>query len=316
MNRVPLKDIKGVIPALVTCFDEKGNYDETRQRNITSNLIGRGVHGLYLTGSTGEGFLMSPEERKKVVADVIDEAGGRVPVIVHVGAIGTKISIDLARHAEQTGADAVSSVPPFYWKFSEAQMFNYYRDISASISIPMVVYNIALAGAVGFNFIKSLAKIEGVQGIKYTLSTKFEIMRIKEEIGRDFVVYSGTDEMAMTGLSFGADGLIGSFYNLIPEVFLDVYAAIQKGDLATAREKQRIANAIIMFTLDRGFQVGIKAEMQWMGVDAGWCREPFGQFDKATEEKYRGEFRQLKKDLGVSGIPFLDKLELFNNFSC
>ena len=308
MNRVPLKDIKGVIPALVTCFDEKGNYDEKRQRNVTSCLIDRGVHGLYLTGSTGEGFLMTPDERKKVVEDVIDETRGRLPVIVHVGAIATGISSDLAKHAEKAGADAVSSVPPFYWKFSEAQMFNYYRDISESVNIPMVVYNIALAGAVGFNFIKSLAGIEKVQGIKYTLSTKFEILRIKEEIGKDFVVYSGTDEMAMAGLSFGADGIIGSFYNLIPEPFIDIYRAVKAGDLHTAQEKQRIANAIIMFTLDRGFQLGIKAGMQWMGVDAGWCREPFGQFDKATEEKYRAEFRQLKKELGVSGIPFLDRL--------
>jgi N-acetylneuraminate lyase len=308
MNRVPLKNIRGVIPALVTCFDEKGEYDEGRQRKVTSYLIDRGVHALYLTGSTGEGFLLTPEERRKVVEDVIGEVKGRVPVIVHVGAIGTKISVDLAKHAEKAGADAVSSVPPFYWKFSEDQMFNYYRDISDSIGIPMVVYNIALAGAVGFKFIKRLASIGGVRGIKYTLTSKFEIMRIKEEIGGDFVVYSGTDEMAMAGLSFGADGIIGSFYNLIPEPFLDIYNAIQAGDLGTARERQRVANAIILYTLDRGRQVGLKAEMQWMGLDAGWCREPFGCFDKATEEKYRAEFRQLKKELGVTGIPFLDKL--------
>ncbi|MDR2746069.1 MAG: dihydrodipicolinate synthase family protein [Treponema sp.] len=308
MSRVPLKDIKGVIPALVTCFDENDEYDEGRQRKVTSYLIDRGVHALYLTGSTGEGFLLTPEERKKVVENVIDEARGRVPVIVHVGAIGTKISVDLARHAEKAGADAISSVPPFYWKFSEDQMFNYYRDISDSVNIPMIVYNIALAGAVGFNFIKRLASIKGVRGVKYTLTSQFEIMRIKEEISGDFVVYSGSDEMAMTGLCFGADGIIGSFYNMIPELFLAIYRAVFAGDLKTAREKQRVANAIIMYTLDRGFQVGIKAGMQWMGLDAGWCREPFGRFDRATEEKYRAEFRQLKKELGVSGIPFLDKL--------
>jgi N-acetylneuraminate lyase len=307
MNRIPLKDIKGVIPALVTCFDENDDYDGRRQRNVTSYLIDRGVNGLYLTGSTGEGFMMTPGERKKVVEDVIDETRGRLPIIVHVGAISTKISIDLARHAEKAGADAVSSVPPIYWKFSETQIFNYYRDISEAVDIPMVVYNIALAGTVGFSFIKTLATIEGVRGIKYTPPTKFEILRIKEEIGRDFVVYSGTDEMAMAGLAFGADGLIGSQYNLIPEPFLDIYRAVQAGDLRTAQEKQRIANAIIMFILDHGFLLGLKAGMQWMGVDAGWCREPLGKLDKDTENKYREEFRQFKKELGVSGIPFLDK---------
>jgi N-acetylneuraminate lyase len=308
MSREPLKNIKGVIPALVTCFDENGEYDEGRQRKVTSYLIGRGVNALYLTGSTGEGFLLTPEERKRVVGNVIDETSGRVPIVVHVGAIGTKISVDLAKHAEKAGADAISSVPPIYWKFNEDQMFNYYRDISDSVTIPMVVYNIALAGAVGFNFVKRLASIKGVQGIKYTLTSQFEMMRIKEEIGRDFVVYSGADEMAMAGLCFGADGIIGSFYNMIPEPFIDIYNAIQAGNLKTAVEKQRVANAIIMYALDRGFQICLKAGMRWMGVDAGWCREPFGRFDKATEEKYRNEFRQLKKELGVTGIPFLDKL--------
>jgi dihydrodipicolinate synthase/N-acetylneuraminate lyase len=97
-------------------------------------------------------------------------------------------------------------------------------------------------------------------------------------------------------------------FNMIPESFIDIYKAARAGGLKTAQEKQRMANAIIMFTLDCGFQLGIKAGMQWMGVDAGWCREPLGQFDKATEEKYHAEFRQLKKELGVCGIPFLDAL--------
>lgn len=308
MSRVPLKNFKGVIPALVSCFDENENYDAKRQRKVASYLIDRGVNGLYLTGSTGEGFLMTPDERKRLVEDVIDEVKGRVPVMVHVGAIGTKISTDLAKHAEASGADAISSVPPFYWKFSEAQMYNYYRDITESVGIPMVMYNVALAGAVGFNFIKSVASIKGVEGIKYTLTSQFEIMRIKEEIGKDFMIYSGCDEMAIAGLSLGADGIIGSFYNLIPEPFIDIYKAVKAGNLAEAQEKQRIANAIIIYTLDRGFMTGIKAAMKWMGLDAGYCREPFGRFDKQTEEKYKEEFRKLKKELGVRGIPFLDCL--------
>lgn len=309
MSRFSAKDFVGVIPALVTSFDQEGNLDETRQRNAVRFLLDKGVHGLYLTGSTGEGFLMTPEERQQVVEVVIDEVKGRVPVIVHVGAIGTKISTDLARHAERAGADAISSVPPFYWKFSEDQIFNYYRDITRSVDVPMIVYNIALAGAVGFSFIKRLATIPGVAGIKYTLSSQFEIMRIKEEIGRDFVVFSGSDEQAVAGLALGADGLIGSFYNLIPEPFLALYDAVKNNDLARAREAQRIANAIILFTLDRNFMPCLKAGMQWMGVDAGWCREPFGQLDPATNEKYREEFRAMRDHLGAPhGIDFLDFL--------
>jgi N-acetylneuraminate lyase len=125
-------------------------------------------------------------------------------------------------------------------------------------------------------------------------------MHIKEELGENFTVYSGCDEMAMSGLAFGADGIIGSFYNLIPELFLDIYKAVQNGDLAAAREKQRTANAVIMFILERGFLVGLRACMQWMGLDAGWCRKPFGRLDKATEEKYRNEFKELSKKLDIT----------------
>lgn len=119
MSKFDIKAFKGVIPAVLTVFDKEENIDEVGMRQLVSFLIDKGVNGLYLTGSTGEGFTMTSEERKKVVEIVIDETAGRVPVVVHVGAIGTKISIDLAKHAESVGADGISSVPPFYWKFNE-----------------------------------------------------------------------------------------------------------------------------------------------------------------------------------------------------
>jgi N-acetylneuraminate lyase len=309
MKTVSLKKIKGVIPALVTCFDNKEIYDPKRQRKVTSCLIGRGINGLYVTGSAGECFLMTPEERKKVVEDVIDEVNGRVPVIVHVGAIGTKLSVDFAKHAEKAGADVISAVPPFYWKFSEDQIFNYYKDLSEAVKLPVVAYNVAMAGIMNFSFLKRIASIEGVQGVKYTVNSKFEIMRIKEEIEKNITVFSGFDEMAIAGLAFGADGMIGSTFNLIPELFLDIYKAFSAGDMETARERQRIANAIIMFILDRGnLMRDLKAGMRAMGVDAGWCREPVGRLDKAGEEKLFSDYEKLAKQLGVKGVPFLDKV--------
>ena len=168
MNKFDIKDFKGVIPAVLTVFDKDENIDELGMRQLVSYLIGKGVDGLYLTGSTGEGFTMSSEERKRVVEIVIDETKGRVPVVVHVGAIGTKLSIDLAKHAEEVGATGISSVPPFYWKFNENQIVKYYEDIANSCSLPMIVYNVPLVGLLGMNAIKRLAQIENVKGIKYT----------------------------------------------------------------------------------------------------------------------------------------------------
>lgn len=308
MANFKLKEIKGVIPALITCFDEHENLDEKRMREVVKYLLTFDIGGLYLTGSTGETFLMTLEERKKVVEMVMDEVKGKVPVIVHVGDIGTKKSIELAKHAYEAGADAISSVPPFYWKFSNDDIVNYYTDLTHSTPLPMIVYNIPLAGLVGYDTIKRLALIDGVEGIKYTAATHFEIMRIKDEIGKDFVVYSGSDEMAVSGLNFGADGLIGSFYNMMPEVFIEINNAVAKGDMKTAIEKQDIANKIIFAALDYDYIALMKRLMALMGVDAGYSRKPFTNYDQAAIEEIKKTFIKLKETNGTHGIKFLENL--------
>ncbi|KFL32710.1 N-acetylneuraminate lyase [Devosia riboflavina] len=304
-----LSQIKGVLPALVTPFDENENFDEGRMRAVVDFLINRGVDGLYVTGSTGEAFMMSPEERKRALEVVTDEVKGRVPVIAHIGAISTNLSIDLAKHAEKVGADALSSVPPFYWGFSQDQIVSYYTDITASTGLPMCAYNVPLAGLFGFDLIKKLADIPGVEGIKYTATTHHEIMRIKAEIGTDFIIYSGADEMAMSGLAFGADGIIGSFYNSIPEVYLALNAAVAAGDMEKAKALQEVGNAVIFFTLARNPIAAIKRAMAWQGADAGYCRKPFGNFyTEAEEEKLKDEFRAFKTERGLTGVNFLDAI--------
>lgn len=302
-----LSQITGVLPALVTPFDENEAFDEGRMRAVVDFLIGRKVDGLYVTGSTGEAFMMSPEERKRVLEVVMDEVKGRVPVIAHVGAISTHLSVDLARHAEKAGVDALSAVPPFYWGFSQDQIVSYYTDITSATGLPMCVYNVPLAGLFGFDMIKRLSDIKGVEGIKYTATTHFDIMRIKTEIGSDFVLYSGADEMAMSGVAFGADGIIGSFYNTIPEVFIELFAAAKAGDTEKARALQEVGNAIIFFSLARGPIATIKRTMAWQGADAGYCRKPFDNFyDKASEEKLKDAYRAFRDERKITGVNFLD----------
>lgn len=309
MTTFDIHKLTGVMPALVTPFDKDEKFDEARMRACINFLIGRNVDGLYITGSTGEAFLMSHAERKRVMEVVVDEVAGRVPVIAHVGAIGTHLSIEQAQHAQECGVDAVSSVPPFYWKFPPDQVFNYYNDLTRSTDLPMVVYNIPLTGLLGFDQIVRLAEIPGVEGIKYTAPTHFEIMRIKEEISQDFMVYSGADEMAMSGLSFGADGIIGSFYNMMPEVFTALYNAVADGDMKRAKSLQETANAIIFFAIGRNATSVIKRAMAWQGADAGYCRKPFDNFlTEADEENLKSEFRQLGQDRNLSGVAFLDMI--------
>jgi len=308
MANFKLQEFTGVIPAVLTIFDEDEAIDEKGTRDFINHLITKGIDGFYLTGSTGEGFLMNLEERKRVVEIVIDEVAGRLPVMVHIGAIGTRNSIDLARHAHRTGADAISSVPPFYWDFKEEHIYNYYRDIAEATPLPVVIYNIPLAGLLGFNTVKRLATIEGVKGIKYTATTYQQITLIKDQIGPDFLVYSGCDEMAVSGLLSGADGLIGSFYNLMPELFIEIYQAVKNGDIETARLKQKTAVQIINYTLSYDYFSVIRLGLKWMGVEAGYSRRPFNNYSGVEEERIKRGFKELKEEYSITGVDFLESL--------
>lgn len=303
-----LNEIKGVIPAMISCFDEAGNYDEKAQRDLTRFLIDRGVNALYLTGSTGEAFMMNEKSRKILVENVIDEVNSRIPIIVHVGDIGTNKSIDYAKHAEKTGADAISSVPPFYWKFTKEEILSYYRDVSGAVNIPMIVYNIALAGMVDFETIKKLSNIENVKGIKYTGSTHHEIIRIKDEISSNFMIYSGVDEMASSGLAYGSDGIIGSFYNVIPELFIGIYDAVCANDIAKAVFLQKKANAVIFYVLNNHFFDTIKAMLHWADVCHCTVLKPFYRLNSDDEIAIKKGLIEIIKKYDITECEVLNRI--------
>ena len=295
MAKYDITQIKGVIPAMLTFFDENEEIDEVRTRAMTEYMVKTGVNGLYLTGSTGACFTMTMEERNRVVDIVCDQVKGRVPVIVHVGDIGTKKSIELAEHAEAAGADAISSVPPFYWNFSAEAIYNYYKDIDEATGLPMIVYNIQLAGIMGRNLLQHLAEIPNVKGMKYTARTHDEMGSLKRQLGKDFLIYSGCDEMAFSGLCSGADGIIGSFYNVIPELFLEIYNASRDGNIAEGMRLQGIADEFIFAALQYDFIGGMYNMLGWRGLDAGRCRRPFRSYreEELTDLKARiGEIRE------------------------
>lgn len=305
MSHFSVSQIKGVIPAMLTPFNEKEELDLNRTRALTAKLLNEGVNGLYLTGSTGEGFLCTADERKLFVETVLEEVRGKIPVIVHVGAISTKVSEELARHAASVGADAVSSVPPIYWKFQDDEIIAYYADLAQAAGIPMIVYNIALAGLVSFDMIKRLGKLDGVSGIKYTSATLYDVFRIKEELGKDFAVYSGSDELAVSGLAFGADGIIGSTYNVLAPVFLKLWDLMRRNDVEAARKLQQKANRIIFTMLKHNLMPSLKAVLTLGGqADGGFCRRPFSHLSAEQIETLKADLAAVKEETGDLGLDF------------
>jgi N-acetylneuraminate lyase len=300
--------IKGVIPAMITTFDSNEEVDYKRATIFVEYLLNKGADGLYITGSTGEGFLMDMEERKAYAECIMTAVNGRVPVIVHIGAIGTKKSIELAKHAQSIGADAISSVPPFYYGYSDHDLFNYYKDISDAVEVPMIVYNISLAGLMNNGLIEKLATIENVKGLKFTGREHDDMCAIKAKLGKNFMVYSGCDEMATQGLLAGADGLIGSTYNLMCETFVSIYKLSKENKFFEAFKIQKVATALIKNMLSYDFFPTLKASIRYMGVDVGYARKPFIAPTDEQFETFIKACKELKSIPESSEIDFLKTL--------
>ncbi len=299
MSNFKISEIKGVIAAMITLFDENENVDVKRTEALVDFLIDKGIDGFYLTGSTGEGFLMTGEERKLVVETVINRVAGRKPVIVHVGDIGTKKSIDLARHAYEAGADAVSSVPPFYWKFNAEDIYNYYKDISEATPLPMIIYNVPLAGLMGTDLLLKLSELENIKGLKFTGKDHDQMSHLKEVLGKDFMIYSGCDEMAFSGLSVGTDGIIGSFYNVMPELFKSIYSCVENGDLKEGVRLQKIATEIILEAVKYDYLALMRNMIAWQGVDAGYSRRPFRNYKDSELDDFKEKMRAIRSRYNV-----------------
>lgn len=274
----------GVFPALLTPFDTTGavNYDALRAL-VRFNLQ-KGVSGFYVCGSTSEAFLLTNEERKKILETAREETAGRAAVIAHVGCIGQDMAVDLARYAKAVGADAISSVPPFYYGFSFAEIKDYYFAL-ADEGLPVFIYNFTAADGAKLttdNFTEFLSDPRFI-GVKHTSSDFFMLERLKA-FRPDAVIFNGYDEMFLSGLAAGADGGIGSTYNFMAEKYIAIEKAFRAGDMAAARAEQNRANNIIAALLKFGVIPGCKVLCRHIGLDLGECRRPFRRL---TEEQER-----------------------------
>ena len=269
-------NIKGIIPALVTPFDSNEKVDYGVLTELVNRLIDQGVNGFYACGSTAECFLLTDDERKKVMETTIKAADGRVPVIAHIGNIGTEKTAELAKHAEAVGASAVSSVPPFYYKFSFDEIAGYYEGIAKSVDLPLIVYSIpAFSGVeITADNLKTIIDASGAKGLKYTSYNLFELEKIHRRFP-DLKIFNGHDEVMLNALPIGIDGAIGSTFNVMAPKYIALKKAYEAGDLSTAAAMQGEINDIIEVMIKAGVNPSIKYWLSKAGISCGNCRKPF-----------------------------------------
>lgn len=243
-----LSKYKGIIPAFYACYDEKGDISPERVRELTRYFIDKGVKGLYVNGSSGECIYLSVEERKLVLENVMAEARGRLTIICHVAANSTRDSVELAKHAEAQGVDAVAAIPPIYFRLPDYAIADYWNDISAAApNTDFVIYNIPqLAGvALSRNLFSEMRKNPRVIGVKNSSMPVQDIQLFKMDGGEDYIVFNGPDEQFISGIAMGAEGGIGGTYGAMPELFLKLYSLIKEGCQEEARELQYSINQVI-----------------------------------------------------------------------
>lgn len=230
---------RGSMPALVTPF-KNGALDEAAFRKHVDWQIAQGSHGLVPVGTTGESPTLSHDEHKKVVEWCISENNGRVPVIAGAGSNNTAEAVDLARHAEKAGADAVLVVTPYYNKPTQEGLFRHFKAVNDAIGIPIFIYNIPPRSVVDMSndTMARLYELKNIAGVKDATGNLARVSQQRAYVGKDFIQLSGEDMTALAWNAAGGVGCISVVANVAPRLCADLQEATLAGDYAKANELQ------------------------------------------------------------------------------
>jgi len=290
---------KGIIPAVLTPFNNKGEFDEEAQRENLRFLIENGVHGLMVNGSTGEAENLSREERRKNVELAVEEAGGKIPVIAGTGVPSTKVTIDLSKDAKDAGADAVMIVTPFYLIPNEEGLIKHYKTITEKVDVPIVLYNIPQHTKVNLDstLIEKLCnEAPNIVGLKDSYGNLSQFADTIARVGDKISVLTGCDDLILPSLILGAPGAIVALANIAPKMVVELFEYAKKGEINKAKEIYfkllPIARAI---GSEYNFPAPVKEAVNLLGRKAGPPRSPITQL--STKEK-----EEIKKTLKHAGF--------------
>lgn len=230
---------RGSMTALVTPF-KNGAVDEQAFRDLIDWQIAQGTSGLVPVGTTGESPTLSHDEHHKVVDICIDQAKGRVPVVAGAGSNSTDEAVDLARHAEKAGADAVLVVTPYYNKPTQEGMYQHFKAVNDAIGIPIIIYNIPPRSVVDMSVdtMKRLYELKNIVGVKDATANLARVSQQRHALGPDFIQLSGEDMTALAYMAAGGHGCISVVANVAPKPCADLMNAVFKGDYVAALKIQ------------------------------------------------------------------------------
>lgn len=299
-------DLGGLIVALPTPFDSAGDLDIDRLHALIEHYVGIGVEGIYCAGSTGEGLLLSLDERMQLAEESVKAASGRIPVISHVGTLTTRDSTELAIGAKASGVTAVSMIPPLYYSYGDGDLRKYYLDVAEASDMSMLVYDIPALSGVQMNvdLISDLFEHPRIIGAKHTNPNLYPAMQIMQRYPQK-AMFNGLDEQYLPAMTAGMSGTIGTTVGLQFELFAEVTRALQADDLIRARYVQALIGQAISVLVEIGvfpaakYLAGIRS-----GIDLSGCRLPLPELSEDDKGRLLELSSQIEKWISeIPGMP-------------
>jgi N-acetylneuraminate lyase len=289
--------LHGVIVPLVTPFDDQNKIDFAGLRKVVDFVVGKGVHAVMVGGTTGEGMLLSLDERKKLLEVVVNQVNGKIPVIAHTGCIDTGSTIELSQHAGLAGADFISAIVPYFFTLSDEQIYSHFMAVAeAAAAMPMLLYVFPgnakndISPALLQRLIKAAPNIVGIK------SSNDDLIRFQDYVrvgGNGFTPCFGVDELMLGGLVFGSKAQISGNANSFPEPIVQLYEAFQAGNIQRAQELQQVVNTIVGIHRAGRTTAFFKATLKLRGIPAGRVRPPMCELTVKELEEVRKETEKL-----------------------
>lgn len=289
--------IKGSIVALITPFDEAGNVNYRKLRELLNMHIEHGTDAVLILGTTGETPALSEEEQDEIVRVSVEEAGGRIPIIVNSGTNNTEKSIARSIKYQEMGADGLLVITPYYNKPNQSGMIEHFYKIADSVSISIYIYNVPSRTGICIDvgIVAELSKHPNIAGIKEASGDMSYVAKLSTLIHDDFNIYSGNDDITIALMSMGAAGAVSVWANLMPEKVHEMTHAYLEGRTEEAGKMQlqylNLINALFCETNP----VPIKEIMNMTGMQVGSCRLPLGSISGAN----RRVLASLVKDMNL-----------------
>lgn len=269
--------MEGLYTAAIVPYDEQGNINDDVIRRLVERNLEEGAAGFFVEGSSGECFLLSPEERLHLF-EVFAEYKDRCTLFAHVGSCGTDEAVRYAKAAKDMGYQRVAATPPLYFGYSPKAVASYYDDIASAIGEGVYYYNIPMNTHRTLDFndsdTRAMFASGSIAGFKHTNLDLYEMDRLRA-INPDLKIFGGFENLMVAFLAMGCDGFIGSTFNFTLPHFNAIMEAFAAGDLDTARDLQIRANNVMEVVMREGLFPSIKHVMETRGFPVGPVRRPF-----------------------------------------